>query len=145
MLPLGPEIEKRIEQLFAPEDREEVRGLLVNECGENIPMWKSAGLERLRRKSIALTGWLQRLVEARLSGLVDIITPSEAQARGCQLSLRIARPADVARRCHDELTAAGIVGDWREPDVLRLAPTPLYNSFGDVLAAVDALSQAVRR
>ena len=111
----------------------------------SLEIFGRAGLERLRRKSIALTGWLQRLVEARLSGLVDIITPSEAQARGCQLSLRIARPADVARRCHDELTAAGIVGDWREPDVLRLAPTPLYNSFGDVLAAVDALSQAVRR
>jgi hypothetical protein len=55
MLPLGPEIEKRIEQLFAPEDREEVRGLLVNECGENIPMWKSAGLERLRFAALKLS------------------------------------------------------------------------------------------
>ncbi len=64
--------------------------------------------------------------------------------RGCQLSLRIAKPAAAAKRCHELLAAAGVVGDWREPDVLRLAPTPLYNSFNDVFIAVDALSQAVR-
>ena len=56
MLQLGPEIEKRIELLFAAEDREEVRGLLVKECGENIPMWKSAGLERLRFAVLKLSG-----------------------------------------------------------------------------------------
>jgi kynureninase len=80
-----------------------------------------------------------------LPDLVDIVTPSAAEARGCQLSLRIARSPAAAKRCHDLLTVAGVVGDWREPDVLRLAPIPLYNSFSDVFAAVDALSQAVRR
>jgi kynureninase len=76
---------------------------------------------------------------------VDIITPDAAEARGCQLSLRIARSPAAAKRCHDLLTAAGVVGDWREPDVLRLAPIPLYNSYSDVFAAVDALSRALRQ
>jgi kynureninase len=111
----------------------------------SLDIFQRAGIRRLREKSIALTGFLQRLVEARLPDLVDIVTPSAAEARGCQLSLRIARSPAAARRCHDLLTAAGVVGDWREPDVLRLAPIPLYNSFSDVFAAVDALSQAVRR
>jgi kynureninase len=102
-------------------------------------------MARVREKSIALTAFLQQLVEIRLPGLVDIITPSAASERGCQLSLRIARSPAAAKRCHDYLSEAGVVSDWREPDVVRLAPIPLYNSFGDVFAAVDALSQAVRR
>jgi kynureninase len=110
----------------------------------SLDIFHRAGMPRIRRKSLALTGFLERLIETRLPGLVEIITPRGASDRGCQLSLRIARPAAAAKRCHDLLTAAGVVGDWREPDVLRLAPVPLYNSYGDVLAAVDALSQAVR-
>jgi kynureninase len=111
----------------------------------SLDIFQRAGMPRIRDKSIALTGFLQQLIETRLAGLVDIITPRAAAERGCQLSLRIARPAAAAKRCHDLLTAAGVIGDWREPDVLRLAPIPLYNSFSDVLAAVEALSQAVRK
>jgi kynureninase len=111
----------------------------------SLDIFRRAGMARIRDKSMALTGLLQQLIESRLAGLVDIITPGAAAQRGCQLSLRIARPAAAAKRCHDLLTAAGVIGDWREPDVLRLAPIPLYNSFSDVLAAVEALSQAVRR
>jgi len=66
---------------------------------------------------------LQRLIEVRLPGLVDIITPGAASERGCQLSLRIERSPAAAKRCHDQLSAAGVVADWREPDVLRLAPS----------------------
>jgi kynureninase len=111
----------------------------------SLDIFQRAGIGRLREKSIALTGFMQRLVDTQLPGLVDIITPSAPEARGCQLSLRIAGSAAAAKRCHDLITAAGVVGDWREPDVLRLAPVPLYNSFSDVFAAVDALSRAVRR
>jgi kynureninase len=57
--------------------------------------------------------------------------------------LRIARSHTAAKRCHELLTAAGVVADWREPDVLRLAPIPLYNSYSDVFTAVEALSQAM--
>ena len=106
---------------------------------------QQAGIERMREKSIALTGYLQRLVEDRLPGLIDCITPRAPDARGCQLSLVVGRSNAAARRCRDQLTAAGVVGDWREPDVLRLAPTPLYNSYEDVFSAVEVLSQALRR
>ncbi len=110
----------------------------------SLEIFKRAGLRSLREKSLALTGFLERLVEGLLPGLVEIVTPSAADARGCQLSLRIARPAPEAKRCHERLTAAGVIGDWREPDILRLAPTPLYNSYSDVFNAVDALACALR-
>jgi kynureninase len=110
----------------------------------SLDIFQRAGMHRIREKSIALTAFLERLVQSRLSGLVDIITPAAAAQRGCQLSLRIARPAAAAKRCHERLEAAGVVGDWREPDVLRLAPIPLYNSFGDVLKGVEAMQFAVR-
>jgi kynureninase len=110
----------------------------------SLQIFERAGLPALRKKSIALTGFMQRLIEERLRELVEIITPGDPEQRGCQLSLRIARPAAQARRCLEQLAAAGVIGDWREPDVLRLAPIPLYNSFAEVLAAVDILAQAVR-
>ncbi|HEY2145553.1 MAG TPA: kynureninase [Steroidobacteraceae bacterium] len=109
----------------------------------SLEIFQRAGIQTLRRKSIALTGYMQRLIEQRLPELIRIITPSAPEQRGCQLSLAIARPA-AAKRCQDALNAAGLVGDWREPDVLRLAPIPLYNSFSDVFDAVEVLARAVR-
>ncbi len=110
----------------------------------SLQIFQRAGMAALRAKSIALTGFMQKLIEERLPNLVEIITPRPPEQRGCQLSLRIARPAAEAKRCQEALTAAGVIGDWREPDVLRLAPIPLYNSFADVLAAVDILARALR-
>ena len=110
----------------------------------SLEIFQRAGMPALRRKSIALTGFMQRLIEERLSAAVEIITPKDPEQRGCQLSLRIARPAAAAKRCLVQLIAEGVVGDWREPDVLRLAPIPLYNSFADVHAAVDILARALR-
>ena len=109
----------------------------------SLDIFRRADLEHLREKSVALTGFLQRLIEGLLPESVEIITPGAPDDRGCQLSLRLARSAHEARRCHQRLTAAGIIGDWREPDILRLAPTPLYNSFSDVFAAVDGLTRAL--
>ena len=111
----------------------------------SLEIFAQAGLTRLREKSVALTGYLQNLLDTELAGAVEIITPGDADERGCQLSLRIERNPAAAKRCHALLTEAGVIADWREPDVLRLAPVPLYNSFADVRAAVDALSDAVRR
>jgi kynureninase len=111
----------------------------------SLEIFQRAGMRALRAKSIALSGFMQRLIEERLQDQVEIITPVAPEQRGCQLSLRLARPAAEARRCHQALTEAGVIGDWREPDVLRLAPIPLYNTFADVRAAVDILAQALRR
>jgi kynureninase len=110
----------------------------------SLDIFQRAGIVALRKKSIALTGYMQSLIEQHLAGLVQIITPSAPEQRGCQLSLRISRPAAEAKRCQERLTAAGVIGDWREPDVLRLAPIPLYNSFSDVFAATMSLARAVR-
>jgi kynureninase len=109
----------------------------------SLDVFQRAGMARLREKSISLTGFLQRLIENRLRGKVEIITPASAGDRGCQLSLRLALPRLEAKRCHERLIEAGVIGDWREPDVLRWAPVPLYNSYRDVFAAVDALALAV--
>jgi kynureninase len=110
----------------------------------SLEIFHRADMRRLRAKSLQLTEFLQRLVEGLLPGLVEIITPGAAVDRGCQLSLRIAKPASEARRCHERLSAAGVIGDWREPDIVRLAPTPLYNSFSDVFNAVDMLTRTIR-
>jgi kynureninase len=104
-----------------------------------------ARMERMREKSIALTGYMLQLIEQRLPGLIDCVTPRAPEARGCQLSLVVRSSPAAAKRCFELLTAAGVVGDWREPDVLRLAPIPLYNSYQDVFSAVEALSQALRQ
>jgi len=110
----------------------------------SLEIFQRAGLAALRSKSIALTGFMQKLIEEHLPKQVEIITPKSPEQRGCQLSVRLARPAAEARRCQEALTAAGVIGDWREPDVLRLAPIPLYNSFADVIAAIDILARALR-
>jgi kynureninase len=107
----------------------------------SLRLFERAGLERLRTKSIGLTGFLQTAIETRLGRRAEIITPSAADARGCQLSIRLRRPAGEAKRCHELLTAAGVVADWREPDILRLAPAPLYNSYADVYDAAAALER----
>ena len=110
----------------------------------SLDLFRRAGMRALREKSILLTGFMQQLIEALLPDQVEIITPQSSEERGCQLSLRLAGSAHDARRCHERLTAAGVIGDWREPDILRMAPTPLYNSYTDVFNAVDQLSRAIR-
>jgi kynureninase len=110
----------------------------------SLEIFQRAGMTALRKKSISLTGFMQQLIEQRLANVVEIITVSAPEKRGCQLSLRVARPPAEAKRCLHRLTSAGVIGDWREPDVLRLAPIPLYNSYADVFAAVEILEHAVQ-
>ena len=69
---------------------------------------------------------------------IKIITPSDPNQRGCQLSIQV-KNAD--KSLYDKLTNAGVITDWREPDVIRCAPIPLYNSFQDVYNMVERLKQ----
>jgi len=110
----------------------------------SLGIFQRAGMPALQRKSASLTGLLRSLIEEQMAKDIDIITPGAPAAFGAQLSLRIARPVAEAQRCQQRLAAAGVIGDWREPDILRLAPNPLYNSFSDVVAAAAALLQALR-
>ncbi len=110
----------------------------------SLPLFDAAGTDRLREKSLRLTGYLETLLQTRLSHALDIITPADPEARGCQLSIRLHRSATEARAVFDSLAAAGVFCDWREPDIIRVAPVPLYNSFVDVWDFVAALEQALQ-
>jgi kynureninase len=109
----------------------------------SLELFERAGLARLRRKSLALTGYLAELLSARLKGAVTVITPLDADARGAQLSLRIERSPAEARALHERLQHEGVICDWREPDVIRAAPVPLYNSYTDVWNFVASLAAAL--
>jgi len=98
---------------------------------------EAGGMAVLRKHSLILTGMLERLIENRLSGRVEILTPREPERRGCQLSLRLTN--GEGRALFDRVTQAGIVCDWREPDVIRVAPVPLYNTAEEVERFVSVL------
>lgn len=105
----------------------------------SLECFEQAGLAALRRKSIALTGYLDALIRARLGTEVEILTPADPAQRGAMLSLRLARTRDAARAAFDGLRRRGFVPDWREPDVIRVAPVPFYNRYDDAWRFVDAL------
>ena len=107
----------------------------------SLEIFRRAGIDRLREKSLALTAYLAWLIETQTGGALSIATPKEPARRGCQLSLRVNGPRDAGRSLFEHLNARGIVGDWREPDTIRVAPTPLYNRFTDCHAFVEAVKE----
>jgi len=107
----------------------------------SLELFTAAGLPALRAKSEQLSAWLEFLLAAKLAGSVRSITPPDA--RGCQFSLRVDETPARARRVFERLEASGVVADWREPNVIRAAPVPLYNSFTDVFEFADRLERAI--
>jgi len=106
----------------------------------SLEHYAAVGLPALRLKSLALTAYFTQLVQVRLAGRVQIVTPLDPEARGAALSLRLlGLSRDRARDVFDGIRRRGIVPDWREPDVIRAAPVPFYNRFDDVWQFVDAL------
>ena len=110
----------------------------------SLDVFHRAGMTRLREKSIQLTGTLEALIHVRLSDTLEIVTPVDPAQRGCQLSLRVHGGRERGRALFEHLAQRGIIGDWREPDVIRISPTPLYNRFVDVFGFVEAV-EAWRR
>jgi kynureninase len=106
----------------------------------SLAIFRRAGMAALRAKSEALTAYLEALIRNELADVLDIATPREPARRGCQLSLRVRGPREAGRSLYDHLHAHGIVVDWREPDVIRAAPTPLYNRRIDCLRLVRAIA-----
>lgn len=94
---------------------------------------QAGGMARLREKSLQLTGYLERLIDQQLASHIRILTPRDPQQRGAQLSLQVIGGRDAGRSLFEHLNARGVIGDWREPDVIRISPAPLYNTFADVL------------
>jgi len=105
----------------------------------SLETFQRASMSKLHVKSIQLTTLLARLLREHLPHRVDILTPTEPDAHGSQLSLRVDTTAAEALR--SRLLAAGIICDWREPNVLRVAPVPLYNTFREVWTLANALAE----
>ncbi len=114
--------------------------LAIAPLAASLEHFSAVGLPALRRKSVALTGYLESLLRARLPDRVTILTPSDPASRGAALSLRLECDRAVARAAFDGLVARGVLPDWREPGVIRVAPVPFYNSFDDAWRFVDALA-----
>ena len=107
----------------------------------SLELFHEAGIENLRKKSEKLTSYLEDLLENELEDEIEIITPKSIEDRGCQLSLRL---KTVIPNIMDELHRQGILADWREPDVVRIAPVPLYNNFEDCYQFVQRMKKIVR-
>ena len=109
----------------------------------SLDLYREAGMTPLRAKSLSLTAFCRRLLEARCPDQVAIVTPRADAEHGCQLSLRLAGGAEAGRRAYARLSEAGVICDWREPDLIRIAPLPLYNTHAEVDHAVALLSSAL--
>jgi len=107
----------------------------------SLELFHEAGIENLRKKSEKLTSYLENLLENELEDEIEIITPKSIEDRGCQLSLRL---KTAIPNIMDELHRQGILADWREPDVVRIAPVPLYNNFEDCYQFVQRMKKIVR-
>ncbi|MGD9842661.1 MAG: kynureninase [Steroidobacteraceae bacterium] len=104
----------------------------------SLRLFSSAGMQALRSKSLQLTAYLETLLNTYCPQ-VSIITPTDPQQRGCQLSLRLPLATAQAQQLHQQLLSQGVMCDWREPNIIRVAPVPLYNTYLDVHTFVSAL------
>jgi len=105
----------------------------------SLEIFHRAGMARLREKSLQLTGYLEWLVHTQLADVLEVLTPADPARRGAQLSIRVKGGRERGRALFDYLTEHGVVGDWREPDVIRISPAPLYNRHTDCLAFAQAV------
>ncbi len=108
----------------------------------SLEIFQQAGIKNLRAKSVLLTGYLEFLLNEIDSSKKQftIITPQNHDERGCQLSILMKQGG---RKVFDRMTKAGVIADWREPDVIRIAPAPLYNSFEDVFSFIQIFKQSL--
>lgn len=102
----------------------------------SLDIFNEIGIDKLVEKSKKLTGYFEFLLKQLGEDKIRIITPINPDERGCQLSIQV-KNAD--KSLHYKLTEAGVISDWREPDVIRCAPVPLYNSFQDIYHMVEKL------
>ncbi len=106
----------------------------------SLDIFEEAGIKNLREKSVKLTNYLEFLLNEIKDERISIITPKDETQRGCQLSIRV-KNAD--KSLFKLLTEKGVISDWREPDVIRVAPVPLYNSFSDCWKFAEVLKECL--
>ena len=106
----------------------------------SLEIFDEAGMSNLRAKSERLTGHLEYLLSKIADERISVITPSDPNQRGCQLSIQV---QNADKNLFNAVTKRGVFADWREPDVLRVAPVPLYNSFADVFRFAEILKNCL--
>ena len=106
---------------------------------------EAGGISALRQKSLKLTQYMLELIKAELGERIRVITPQNPDERGCQLSLMVNEPGLDGKALFNDLEANGITTDWREPNVIRVAPVPLYNQFQDVYHFVRILKSCLNK
>jgi kynureninase len=106
----------------------------------SLDVFAAAGMKNLIEKSKKLTSYLEFLLGEIHDERISIITPANPNERGCQLSIRV-KNAD--KNLFKSISAEGVIADWREPDVIRVAPVPLYNSFADVFRFAEILENCL--
>lgn len=104
----------------------------------SLDLFMEAGMDRVRKKSINLTGYAEKLLLHHCKHRIRILTPQHPSQRGCQLSIVFEKNA---KKIFQELLERDVSCDWREPNVIRIAPAPLYNSFEEVFHFVERLNQ----
>ncbi len=114
--------------------------LLLAALRASLKIFEEAGMENLLAKSKKLTSYLEFLLGEISDERISVITPESENERGCQLSIRV---KDADKSLFKALSEKGVVADWREPDVIRVAPVPLYNSFTDVYKFVEILKESL--
>ncbi|MGI8468338.1 MAG: kynureninase [Pyrinomonadaceae bacterium] len=107
----------------------------------SLDIFEEAGMKTLTKKSKKLTGYLEFLLNEIDDERISIITPSNADERGCQLSIRV---KNSDKNLFKAITEKGVIADWREPDVIRVAPVPLYNTFTDAFRFAEILKNYLR-
>lgn len=109
-----------------------------------LEIFQEAGMKNLRSKSVRLTAYLEFILNEQdpRHDYFDLLTPSDPEARGCQLSLYMKKSG---RKVFDHIIRSGVIADWREPDVIRLAPVPLYNTFEEVFRFGEIFRKAISR
>ncbi len=110
-----------------------------------LDIFVEAGMSALREKSLNLTGYLEFIVDAVRNNTgvnLQILTPSNPNERGCQLSIVV---PGATKQLVKDLAERGIIVDWREPNVIRMAPVPLYNSFKDIFTFGEVFTEFLKR
>ncbi|HEY0657175.1 MAG TPA: kynureninase [Pyrinomonadaceae bacterium] len=107
----------------------------------SLDIFEEAGMNNLFEKSSELTGYLEFLLADIKDERVSVITPANPQERGCQLSIRV---KNSDKTLFKAVSDKGVIADWREPDVIRVAPVPLYNSFTDVFRFAEILKDCLK-
>ena len=102
----------------------------------SLELFRKVGMNKLRMKSIKLTGYLEYLILQMNNKNIDIITPKDPNQRGCQLSIKL---NNSNKSLHENLRLNNVITDWRDPNVIRCAPVPFYNSYQDVYNFVKIL------